>query len=88
MNCHPTELHVQPSISINSGLPENPSQQSDADFTAVGIRYREASLTLDHIKMLAPPKGPENPNFFKRATNSRCETRCRATTKLPLRRFP
>ena len=57
------KLIVQPSISINSGLFEDPGQQGDADFMAVGVQYREASPTLDHIKMLAVPKGPANPNF-------------------------
>ena len=72
MNCHLTELQpatakliLQPSISINLGLPKNPSQQSDADFMAVGVRYREASLTLDHIKTLAVPKRPGKPEFLQ-----------------------
>ena len=56
---------LQPSISINPGLPKNPSQQSDADFIAVGVRYREASLTLDHIKTLAVPKRPGKPEFLQ-----------------------
>ena len=59
------KLILQPSISINLGLPKNPSQQSDADFMAVGVRYREASLTLDHIKTLAVPKRPGKPEFLQ-----------------------
>ena len=56
---------LQPSISINPGLPKNPSQQSDADFMAVGVRYREASLILDHIKTLAVPERPGKPEFLR-----------------------
>ncbi len=59
------KLIVQPSISINLGLPKNPSQQSDADFMAVGVRYREASLILDHIKTLAVPERPGKPEFLR-----------------------
>ena len=82
------KLILQPSISINSGLVECPSHKSDADFMAVGVRYRGAALTLDHIKMLAAPKRSRKPEFRKGVTSSWCETRCNVAAKPPLRRSP
>ena len=86
MNCCLTELIVQPNIPINPRLLEDPSQQGDADFLAVRVRYREASLILDHIEMLAAPERPGKPDFLQSFTSSRCETGCGAVTKPPLRR--